>query len=71
MLFALFAAIVVAVAEAGLYLIWQSRQSKPNVSRTKRRSAEHKKVDPLPETNVDPVVPIGASEEISSLRQRR
>jgi hypothetical protein len=71
-LFALFAAIVVAVAEAGLYLIWQSRQSKSDVSRTKRRSAKHKKVDPLPDTNLHPVVAItGPSEEMTTLRQRR
>ncbi|KIM44533.1 hypothetical protein M413DRAFT_17583 [Hebeloma cylindrosporum] len=74
-LFALFAAIVVAIAEAGLFLIWQSRQSKPNVSRTKRRSAKHKKVDPLPEPNPDPVIEqnsvTGSSEEMATLRQRR
>jgi len=74
-LFALFAAIIVAVAEAGLYLIWQSRQSKPNVSRTKRRSAKHKKVDPSTETDsdtvaVEPKAITDPKEETATLRRR-
>ncbi|KAF9480523.1 hypothetical protein BDN70DRAFT_805200 [Pholiota conissans] len=44
-LFALFAAFVVAIAEAGLYMIWASRQSTTSKSRPKTRSARHKKVD--------------------------
>jgi len=74
-LFAFFAAIIVAVAEAGLYLIWQSRQSKPIVSRTKIRSAKHKKVDLSTETDSDTAVEPKAiphpGEEMATLRHRR
>ncbi|KAF8075061.1 hypothetical protein FPV67DRAFT_1777779 [Lyophyllum atratum] len=48
-LLALFAAMVVAVSEAGLYLIWQSRRAAPTTKRVKLRRrvgpSRHKKDD--------------------------
>ncbi|PPQ90743.1 hypothetical protein CVT25_010132 [Psilocybe cyanescens] len=71
-LFALFAAIVVAFAEAVLYMIWQSRQSNaPKAIR--RRFAQHKKVDSVPESD-STELPQPMSEplnEKATLRQRR
>ena len=74
-LFALFAAILVAVAEAGLYLIWQ--YSKTKRMEPKKRSSRHKKVDSgsssPPKGSVDSAKAIKASpdETLSTLRQRR
>ncbi|KAH9479489.1 hypothetical protein JR316_0008083 [Psilocybe cubensis] len=72
-LFALFAAIVVALAEAVLYIIWQSRQSKSPKAR--RRLARHKKVDQPPESNsTEHSQRTSESESVhekSTLRQRR
>ncbi|KDR80570.1 hypothetical protein GALMADRAFT_222168 [Galerina marginata CBS 339.88] len=70
-LFALFAAIVVAVSEAGLYLIVQSRRSKTNVPR-KTRSARHKKVDPVSEASSDdPKAITDSAAGTATLRHRR
>ena len=74
-LFALFAAIVVAVAEAGLYIIWQYSKSKR--MQPKRKSSRHKKVDSgsssPPKDLVDSAKAIkGSPDELfSTLRQRR
>ncbi|KAF8967696.1 hypothetical protein BDZ97DRAFT_1903269 [Flammula alnicola] len=77
-LFALFAAILVAGSEAGLYMIWLSRRSTSKTIRTKMRSARHKKVDPVPETNSDsddtPKVIAGSTDDetaMATLRHRR
>ncbi|KAF8909341.1 hypothetical protein CPB84DRAFT_1765887 [Gymnopilus junonius] len=73
-LFALFAAIVVAVSEAGLYMIWQSRSSTSEPLRKKRLPALHKKVDPATETDtnsVDDTKPVTSASETGTLRQRR
>jgi len=71
-LFALFAAIVVAIAEAGLYMIWQYSTSKR--LQPKKKLARHKKIDSgSPTSLVDSVKAIkGSSDEtFSTLRQRR
>jgi hypothetical protein len=73
-LFALFAAVVVAIAEAGLYLIWQHSKSKR--LQPKKKLARYKKVDSEssgPPTNlVDSAEVIKGSpdETFSTLRQR-
>ena len=74
-LFALFAAILVAVAEAGLYIIWQ--YSKSERMQTKRKSSRHRKVDSGPSSppgdSMDSVKAIKGSPDVtlSTLRQRR
>ncbi|KAF8817506.1 hypothetical protein BYT27DRAFT_7153157 [Phlegmacium glaucopus] len=71
-LFALFAAIVVAISEAGLYMIWQYSKSKR--SQPKKKSARHKKVDSGTNRSlVDSAKAIKdpPDEAFSTLRQRR
>ena len=74
-LFALFASIVVAVAEAGLYIIWQYSKSKR--MQPKKKSSRHKKVESgsssPPKGSVDSAKAIKGSpdETFSTLRQRR
>ncbi|KAF8159621.1 hypothetical protein B0H34DRAFT_411350 [Crassisporium funariophilum] len=76
-LFALFAAILVAIAEAGLYLIYQSRKSKSKSSRMKKRSARHKKVDsgdevpPAEELDSPKAIKDASDETSTTLRHRR
>lgn len=75
-LFALFAAILVAVAEAGLYMIWQYSKSKR--MKPKKTSFQHKKVDDSgssspPKGSVDSAKTLKGSpdETLSTLRKRR
>ncbi|KAJ3517745.1 hypothetical protein NLJ89_g322 [Agrocybe chaxingu] len=73
-LFAFFSAIIVAVAEAGLYLIWQSRKAKSSAHKVKRRSALHKKIDPAPKTHGEdnsPAAITNTPDESTTLRHRR
>ncbi len=72
MLFALFAAVVVGISEAGLFIIWQWQKSKVATPRSKKKYfARHKKVDPPTET---PERHEGLKEvvnETNNIRQRR
>jgi MFS superfamily sulfate permease-like transporter len=78
-LFGLFVAIVVAITEASLYLIWQSRRSKSAERKVKRRrlpDARHKKEeepqdasDTIDETNSTPIA-TGTDEGAEKLRRR-
>jgi hypothetical protein len=71
-LFALFAAISVAVAEAGLYLIWQYSKSKR--MKPKEKSFRHKKVDSGssgPSVDSTKAIKGSPDETFSTLRQRR
>lgn len=75
-LLSLFVAVVVAVSEAVLYLIWQSR--KPNTRKTTRRvitSANHKKgdadVDAVNASAGDTPLELEPSSEHDGLRRRR
>ncbi|TFK39965.1 hypothetical protein BDQ12DRAFT_518991 [Crucibulum laeve] len=74
-LFALFVAIVVAIAEAGLYLIWQSRRSPMKSASQTRRSiaaARHKKEDDISTLPGPDIKPTGKkTNETANLRQRR
>lgn len=54
-LFALFSAMVVAISEAGLFLIWQWRNiNKNSTMRSTTTGPGDKKVDPAPETSEAP-----------------
>jgi hypothetical protein len=71
-LFALFAAVIVAISEAGLFIIWQWQKSKvATLGSKKKYTARHKKVDPPTET---PEVHEGLTDvvnETNNVRQRR
>lgn len=74
-LFALFSAILVAISEAGLYMIWQYSKSKR--LQPKKKSVRHKKVDSgsnnPPSSLVDSAKAIrdSSDETFSALRKRR
>lgn len=69
-LFALFSAFVVAIAEAGLYLILSSRHKQPSGSAA-LREARYKKIEPEADPNIDTEVVTDSKEETKALRRRK
>jgi hypothetical protein len=70
-LFALFSAFVVAIAEAGLYLILSSRQSKQPSGSAALPEARYKKIEPETDPNIDTEVVTDSKEETKALRRRK
>jgi hypothetical protein len=66
-LFALFCAIVVAISEAGLFLIWQWRKADATSKSQKKLTVCDKKVDPAPEAHTAPE----DANENKTMRRRR
>ncbi|KAF4611219.1 hypothetical protein D9613_006889 [Agrocybe pediades] len=70
-LFALFAAAVVAISEAGLYIIWQSRRSTSPKVQAKLRYEKKPEPSPDPSSAVQTEKAITTSLEAANLRHRR
>ena len=65
---------VVAISEAGLFLIWQWRKMDRTTKTQRKPSIQDKKVDPIPEANEmpnDTDIDIDTLDESKTVRRRR